>query len=291
MTMTTPTRPGRRPAASALALCAVLLSAVLLGGCGAAAGAAGAGPVELPSAPCGRTIDQALVRGDAAVRASDARVAVGIVLIDRRGAGCISTFNAAETFPTASVVKLLIGIDLLTRDANGSGSSEQVERMLATSDDAAASALWSSGGAGGIITRTRDLIGLPSLSAPTTPGEWGSTRIDAVDVARIWQWVLDVAPAHVRAPILAGTGGAQEIAADGTDQFFGIPEALPGIRWWVKQGWGTSRGRRIINTTGVVGKDHGHILVMLTSHPIAVSFRVASRAATAGMAALRGSVD
>ncbi|MEJ7648783.1 MAG: hypothetical protein WKF57_07090 [Nakamurella sp.] len=99
------------------------------------------------------------------------RVAVGIVLIDRRGAGCISTFNAAETFPTASVVKLLISIDLLTRDPNGSGSTERVERMLATSDDAAASALWSSGGADAIITRTRDLICLPSLSAPATPGD------------------------------------------------------------------------------------------------------------------------
>ncbi|WP_353649151.1 hypothetical protein ABLG96_20460 [Nakamurella sp. A5-74] len=84
---------------------------------------------------------------------------------------------------------------------------------------------------------------------------------------------------------------AQEIAADGVDQFFGIPDALPGSTWWIEQGWGSARERRIINTNGVIGDSRSHILVMLTSHPMAVTFWVATRAATSGVAALAGAVD
>lgn len=83
----------------------------------------------------------------------------------------------------------------------------------------------------------------------------------------------------------------REIAADGVDPFFEISDALPDSTRWIKQGWGSSRGRRIINTTGVIGDSRSHILVMLTSHPLAVTFRVATRAATSGVAALAGAVD
>jgi len=243
----------------------------------------GSATAALPTASCSRTVDKALKSGVAAVRATDTHVAVGIALIDRRRAGCLSELNGAEAFPTASVVKLLISIDVLMDDPS---YSADVEEMLMSSDDAIASALWARRGTAAIIYRTQALIGLSSVSPPDSPGEWGSTRIDAVDVARIWQWVLDAAPANVREPILTGTGGAREIAADGVNQFFGIPNAMPDQAFWIKQGWGTSRGRRIINTTGVVGAGKDFILVMLTSHPKSITLRSATKAATSGVKAM-----
>ncbi len=45
---------------------------------------------------------------------------------------------------------------------------------------------------------------------------------------------------------------APRSAADGFDQHFGIPRAFPDADWAMKQGWGRSDGRRVLNTTGLV---------------------------------------
>ncbi|MTD12593.1 hypothetical protein GIS00_01370 [Nakamurella sp. YIM 132087] len=195
----------------------------------------------------------------------------------------MATANASETFPTASVVKLLIGIDLLLDGNAPSDSAARVREMLAKSDDTIASALWVQRGETRIIDRMQDLMHLPTLSAPDSPGQWGSTRIDALDVARLWSWILTQAPASIRETILDSTGGATEIAADGFDQYFGIPDALPGREWWIKQGWGSSRQRRVVNTTGLVGHAQRYILVLLTSYPMDVPFATCTEGATAGV--------
>lgn len=182
MTMTGAQQRGnRRRGWGLLSPVVAVLASLLLTSCGGSAGSdqrAEYASTGLPSTPCDQSVDRALDRGAAAVRASDPRVAVGIVTVGRGGAGCVSTYNGQETFPTASVVKLLIAIDVLGNSTEQNDAAK-VEQMLATSDDAVASELWSRRGAGAIVTRSRDLIGLPSLSSPTDPGQWGSTRIDA----------------------------------------------------------------------------------------------------------------
>ncbi|MDQ6657595.1 MAG: hypothetical protein M3Z00_05110 [Actinomycetota bacterium] len=220
----------------------------------------------------------------------DPSVAVGIVVVNRDAPICTASYDGTETFPTASVVKLLIAIDVLQTKRDSPKTAETVQHMLSVSDDQIASDYWVHYGEGEIITSMKRQINLPSLSPPDSPSTWGSTRIDAFDVARIWRYILEVAPADVRNPILAGTAAATEIGFGGFRQYFGIPDGLPGSTWWIKQGWGTSRGRRIINTTGLIGKNKDSILVMLTSHPLGVGYDGAAESATRGVAALAAAV-
>jgi hypothetical protein len=244
----------------------------------------------LPTASCSKQVNAALEEGSEAVKHIDPGVAVGIVMVSRDAPHCTSSHNGTETFPTASVVKLLIAIDVLGSGKSTDGTADRVVRMLSLSDDDIASDLWVHNGGGGIVTRTKSLINLPSLSPPDNPQSWGSTRIDALDVARIWRYILDDAPEAVRGPILTGTGGAKERAADGFDQYFGIPNGLPKASWWIKQGWGTSHGRRVVNTTGLIGKNKDSILVMLTSHPLDVGYPAATDSVTRGVNALAAAV-
>lgn len=220
----------------------------------------------------------------------DPSVAVGIVVVRRDAPTCTASYDGTETFPTASVVKLLIAIDVLQTTNGDPKTSATVQHMLSVSDDDIASDYWVHYGEGKIITSMKKQINLPSLSPPDSPGIWGSTRIDAFDVARIWRYILEVSPATVRNPILAGTAAATEIGFGGFRQYFGIPDGLPGSTWWIKQGWGTARGRRIINTTGLIGKNKDSILVMLTSHPLDVGYDEATESATKGVAALASAV-
>lgn len=244
----------------------------------------------LPAASCSKQVDAALEESSAAVKDIDPGVAIGIVMISRDAPHCTASNNGTETFPTASVVKLLIAIDVLGSVKAGTETTDRVVRMLSLSDDDIASDLWVHYGGSSIVSRTKSLINLPSLSPPDNPQYWGSTRIDALDVARIWRYILDDAPEGIRAPILTGTGGAKETAADGFDQYFGIPNGLPDASWWIKQGWGTSHGRRVVNTTGLIGKNKDSILVMLTSHPLDVGYPVATDSVTRGVAALAAAV-
>lgn len=244
----------------------------------------------LPAAPCSLQVDAALVDGSEAVKGIDPGVAVGIVMVRRDAPHCTASNNGTEPFPTASVVKLLIAIDVLGSGKTGTETRDRVVRMLSLSDDDIANDLWVHYGGSGIVTRTKSLINLPSLSPPDNPQYWGSTRIDALDVARIWRYILDDAPEAVRAPILTGTGGAKERAADGFDQYFGIPNGLPKSSWWIKQGWGTSHGRRVVNTTGLIGRNKDSILVMLTSHPLDVGYPAATDSVTRGVNAMAAAV-
>jgi hypothetical protein len=244
----------------------------------------------LPGAKCGDVVDQ-LAKARQQILDSSAGAAAGIVLVRRDAPRCTASASGDETFATASVVKLLIAIEVLRANGSDPDVAERVTRMLRLSDDDIASDYWARYGGPQIINDSIKLMNLTSLTAPADdPGEWGSTRIDALDVARIWQYVLDDAPASVRDPILAGTGGATRIAGDGTDQYFGIPDGLPNATWWIKQGWGTSKGRRVINTTGLIGKNHDAVLVVLTSHPTSIGYQTCKQAATEAVSALAGAL-
>ncbi|MFG1647222.1 hypothetical protein ACGFMK_43670 [Amycolatopsis sp. NPDC049252] len=52
---------------------------------------------------------------------------------------------------------------------------------------------------------------------------------------------------------------------DGWDQYFGIPDGLPGTSRQIKQGWMILRDALVLNTTGVV--DNRYVVVLLTQQP------------------------
>jgi hypothetical protein len=218
------------------------------------------------------------------------------VVFDRRVRKVTVHGNVHHRFRSASVVKLLIAIDHLESLKSGEKPSPLLKPMLRASDDDAATALWRRGGQGRIVRRVAAKLGLTDTGPPPAakPGFWGYTAISALDIARVYRYLLDRAAPGVRDTILGHLKKAAHCGSDGFDQYFGLPAAVP-RPWAVKQGWSgygsippfrcgtttsavpavTARhaartnpvdfGRPVLHTTGVAGNDL--IIVILTSQP------------------------
>jgi hypothetical protein len=230
-----------------------------------------------------------------AVTAASRGTSVGFVLYDRESGKELASLDADRPYYTASVVKLLIAIDEV-RSNDGwalpdAVAVEDLTDMLEGSNDAIASAFWEQNGGTAIVTRTAALIGLPHTTPPADPAEWGMAKTSAADVVTTYEYLLDVIPDEVAAPLLAALGNARNPADDGWDQYFGIPDGLPGRPWQIKQGWMILRNALVLNTTGVVGGRY--VVVLMTQQP-SVSSAMGREAVTAGiktLAPLLGQLD
>jgi hypothetical protein len=225
-----------------------------------------------------------------------AGVTAGYVVFDRRVKKVTVHGNVHHRFRSASVVKLLIAIDHLESLKSGQKPSPLLKPMLRVSDDNAATGLWRRGGQGRIVQRMARKLGLTDSGPPPAakPGFWGYTAISALDIARVYRYLLEKASPAVRDTILGHLRKAAHCGSDGFDQYFGLPSAVP-RPWAVKQGWsgygstppfrcGTLTtalrpearanpidfGRPVLHTTGVVGNDL--IIVILTSQPAGSTF-------------------
>ncbi|HEY4020340.1 MAG TPA: serine hydrolase [Pseudonocardiaceae bacterium] len=208
---------------------------------------------------------------------------IGIAVYDRQRGGMIGSYDADQSFATESVVKVLIGLDTLTRG----GSAAQVSEMISRSDDATATSLWEAGGDNAILTRMIAKIGLTQTVPPANRGRWGDTTITANDLVTLYRYLLDQAPADERDIILAAMHGATNHGADGFDQYFGIPYAVgAGRAWAVKQGWACCKPDRVLNTTGLLDNDNRYILIVLTSHDASTGYPQDSDEITAAVRAL-----
>lgn len=223
-----------------------------------------------------------------AVDAKAAGAQVGMEVYDRQTNTVVTSLHSAQAFHSMSVVKLLIAIDVVARD-NGTlpdaATRERITQMLSTSDDDIASSLWVSEGEDSIITRDVRLMGLTGTQPPSTAGEWGDTTITAADLVRVYQYVEDQLPASAHDLIYHALFTASPLAADGTDQYFGIPDGIPGSTWAIKQGWGSSGSTAYFNTTGLVGPDSRYVVIVLTSASLG-QYRALPGAVTAGTAQL-----
>ncbi|TNC29247.1 hypothetical protein FG385_02630 [Amycolatopsis alkalitolerans] len=203
---------------------------------------------------------------------------------DRQTGSVLTSLAPDQQFSSMSVVKLLIAVDLLARDnwaPPDTTTQNRITQMLSASDDAIASSFWASDGGTSIITRDVALMGLTGTNPPATPGEWGDTKITARDLVAVYRYVEDQIPDSARALLYNAMYHASEDAADGTDQYFGIPDGLPGSTWAIKQGWGSSGSTAYFNTTGLVGKDARYVVVVLTSAPLS-HYQALSKALTTG---------
>jgi hypothetical protein len=227
-----------------------------------------------------------------AVTAASGGTSVGFVLYDRESGKELASLDADRPYYTASVVKLLIAIDEV-RSNDGwalpdAGAVEDLTDMLEGSNDAIASAFWEQNGGTAIVTRTAALIGLRHTTPPADPAEWGMAKTSASDVVATYEYLLDVIPDEVSAPLLAALGTARNPADDGWDQYFGIPDGLPGRPWQIKQGWMILRDALVLNTTGVVGGRY--VVVVMTQQP-SVSSAKGREAVTAGIKTLAPLLD
>ncbi|GAA0398095.1 hypothetical protein [Streptomyces luteireticuli] len=214
-------------------------------------------------------------------------VSAGVAVYDRDSGTFTERLAPDARFRSASVVKLLIALDLLwdreAVDVLPPDDRTRLAAMLASSDDDAAGHFWERNGGTGVITRMVSRLGLTGTSGPPPdfPGYWGFSAITAADAVRVWCHLLDEAPAALRDAVLDPLRRATRYGTDGFDQSFGIPSAFA-RPWAVKQGWsgfpaparpkGAGRGgvdldRPALHTTGTVGAGDRAVVAVLTLHP------------------------
>jgi hypothetical protein len=239
-------------------------------------------------------------------------------VFDRTTGTFTAQHNAALQFRSASVMKVLIALDHLwdrgTPDGVPAKDRQALDRMLRSSDDAAAGDFYRRGGRAQVITRMVSRLKLEHTAPPPAGQEnyWGYTAISAADTVRVYRYVLDKSPAPVRDYVLGRLRESTRCGTDGFDQSFGIPTAFQ-RPWAVKQGWsgfgasgdcvgkqqadtsestapaalaGLDLERRALHTTGTVGADNRYIVAVLTLHPVGTSFGAASTTVTALVRAL-----
>lgn len=242
-------------------------------------------PTPEPSPP-----DQAAAaaKAEQAMHAVLPNAKVGFKVFDRRTGTVLASHNAGQQFASMSLVKLLIALDALGGHngiAPDGAARQRLHQMLAYSDDKIASQLWDANGGPKIVTRMASTLGLTGTKPPQVPGQWGSTLITPRDVVVVYRYITDQLASADRDLILAALAVAPQTAADGFDQYFGIPDAMPSATWAIKQGWGTSGSQAVMTSTGLVGADSRYVVVVLASAS-ARSYSKVPAVVTAGAGAL-----
>ena len=217
---------------------------------------------------------------------------VGFTVFDRQAGTVLASHNAVQQFASMSVVKLLIALDALAgidRGAPDEVARQKLHQMLAYSDDSIANQLWSSNGGPAIVTRMVGLLGLTGTQPPENLPQWGDTLTTPQDLVAVYRYITDQLPGSDRDLVLGALAVAPQVAADGFDQYFGIPNGMPNASWAIKQGWGTSGSQAVMNSTGVVGADSRYVVVVLASASVR-SYSKVPAVVTAGAGALAGLV-
>lgn len=217
----------------------------------------------------------------------------GFEVVDLQTGTVLTSSHADQQFAAMSVVKLLIALDALARNnwVTPDGETQQeIHQMLADSDDEIANQAWTAGGGPATVTRMVSRLGLTGTQPPEDPGEWGDTLITPEDMVTVYRYLTDQVPVPDRDLLLGALADAPRIAADGFNQYFGIPDGLPHTTWAIKQGWGTSGSQAVMESTGLVGRDLRYVVVVLASAP-ANSYSTVPSVITAGASALASLVS
>ncbi|MEU3762787.1 MULTISPECIES: hypothetical protein [Streptomyces] len=286
----------RRTPLRTLAAAAVLLTLAFVCAALPHSGAAAAGPREADDT-------QSAVPRSPQVPAG---VTAGVAVFDRQTGTFTEQLNAAATFRSASVVKLLLALDFLwDRSPGGIPDADRarLDSMLRSSQDSAANHYWSTYGGPAIVDRMITRVGLVDTAPPPAgyEGYWGYTAISARDTVKIYRHILQTAPADVRDFIMQRLRQSTRCASDSFDQHFGIAAAFS-QPWAVKQGWsgfsaqgtcgpgsstpartragtvsaagaaGVDLSRPALHTTGTVGAGDRSIVAVLTLHPDGTSY-------------------
>jgi hypothetical protein len=246
--------------------------------------------VDNPASSGGDQVTTAAVQQ--AMQAVLPNVQVGFEVFDRQTDTVLISQNAGQQCASMSVVKLLIAVDALARDnwaTPDNATQQEIHQMLADSDDEIADRLWTADGGPTIVTRMAGLLGLTGTQPPDDPGEWGDTKITPQDMVTVYRYVTDQLPTPGRDLVLGALASAPPIAADGFNQYFGIPDGMPHTTWAIKQGWGTSGSQAVMNSTGLVGTDLRYVVVVLASAS-ADSYSTVPAVVTAAASVLAGLV-
>ncbi|MBW3084039.1 hypothetical protein KEM60_00222 [Austwickia sp. TVS 96-490-7B] len=160
----------------------------------------------------------------------------GIAVIDVTTGDRTYAGDAWGLYRTESGVKLLIAARLLAEGHLDGRTEPMARRMITLSDDDAANSLYAAAGGDGVQTWAAARYRISRFGTPPVsgPGVWGSTQVTPAGMAaflaavkndqRVGPWLTDA------------MSEMTVVAADGTNQIFGLRAADPGAV--VKQGWG-----------------------------------------------------
>jgi beta-lactamase class A len=209
------------------------------------------------------------------VAAADAYLAtrpgsVGYVLRDRTTGATYRNSHAGDLVWTASVIKLAMVVDLLTRARAGAISltnSDQslMAAMMHSSDDDAADTLWTRfGGPDHMAYNTNfprygmtDLQ--PQKGFSSIYPYWGFQKTTANDLDRLINYVLTrLDPAQASAIVYE----LQNVAAN---QQWGVWGAGPAMAPGNKDGWSLEQGGWVTNSVGFAGPGQRYTLAMMNS--------------------------
>jgi hypothetical protein len=200
----------------------------------------------------------------AARTGADAGLRAGVAVLDTATGGCLVAGDVEGEFATASLVKVMIATRLLVNGQMTGRTAVLARKMISASDDAAANVLWVRAGGADLEPWIEEHYGLPGLGSPNSiPRRWGNTHVSALGLAQLYAR-LHADP--VVGPWLSDAmRGMTPLAADGTDQRFGVAAVLPGAA--VKQGWANGSaddpGDAVVNSTGYVASAR-YVVVLLT---------------------------
>lgn len=208
----------------------------------------------------------------AGVMATTPEVVLGAAVLDRK-TGEVSV-NPAATVPVfaASLVKILVTVDVLSRRHSGLAVSDRdvmlISRALGPSDDEAMNVLWSRFDGFGAVERIAQRLGLVQTQPPADPAHWGETLISAHDMLVLYRHVLDVMAPADRDLIMGSIAAAPPIASDGFDQTFGLLGAGTSPDTAAKQGWMCCQdGRITLHSAGTVGQARRFVVALLSTQP------------------------
>ncbi|WP_143446960.1 serine hydrolase [Kibdelosporangium aridum] len=220
------------------------------------------------------------------VRQTSRNATAAAVVVDRDSGTELVSQNADRQFYAGSLVKLLVAVDAFLYHPDDPQLRRQINTMIRLSDDHICNQLWMDGGGGrAIIGRMTKAMGLTGTEPPKTrPGQWGDTLITAHDLVRIYDYIVDEAPATIRMDMLAAMGNAAKFGSDDFFQHFGIPSAV-NKHWAIKQAWTDNSQAVSVHSTGLVDPQGRrgtwrYTVILLTEHPKPQTYEAAAKSAT-----------
>ena len=213
----------------------------------------------------------------AAERAASASTQLAVAVLDRATAELSVGARGTEPFYTASLSKLVVAVDVLDRRrleglVVSDADIDLVRASLGPSDDNAMNTMWTRFDGPGAAGRVSGRLGLTGTTAPIDSSQWGETQVPAVDMVRIWRYILEESQVADRELLIAAMDAAPTVAADGFDQAFGLlapaVDGLDGPGAVAKQGWMCCLSDAFyLHSAGAVGRDQRFLVALLTRMP------------------------
>ena len=198
---------------------------------------------DTTAAPPAAAVDLGAGLASAEESAGDS-VDMGVAIMDLQTGELVGS-GGDKQYYSASLSKLLLVVDMLDRRASGDLELSDddlglVERALSYSDDGAMDVMWTRFDGMGAVDRVAQRVGMTGTHPPDDPSQWGEVVVTADDMVRLYQYVLGGKMTTAdRDLVVDALDGAQQEAADGFDQFFGLldGDARGSRAAYAKQGW------------------------------------------------------